>query len=388
MIYYTTRMKPRRHTMTLDELLFDPDARSYVIDSNASNTRTYAVEKLPDRVYMNGRFFLDGKTFDVRSAISELHDFNEKYKHLFSVNRQDLYETFYIPKKSGGLRRIDAPNSDLKVALYTLKNMFEEKFGALYHTGAFAYVKGRCTLDAVKKHQSNESKWFAKFDLHDFFGSTTKEFCMNMLSMIVPFSEIIRYSGGKRELENALDLGFLNGGLPQGTPLSPTLTNIFMIPIDFKLANELRNYNKNSYVYTRYADDFIISSKYNFNVREIETLVKGTLSEFGAPFSLNTKKTRYGSSSGSNWNLGVMLNKDNQITIGNKKKRQFESMLFSYGMDRKNGKPWSLNDVMVMEGYRNYYTKIEGETIDRIISHVSGKCGVDLMAAIREDLKR
>lgn len=388
MYYYVTRQKPMRHNMSLEEFLFNPEARSYVINDNATNTRTFATEKLPEKVFSNGRFFLDSCIFDLYAAINDLHEFNTKYERLFEVDRQSLYDTFYIPKKSGGLRRIDAPNSDLKLALYELKAMFENKFGALYHTGAFAYVKGRCTLDAVKKHQSNESKWFAKFDLHDFFGSTTKDFVMNMLSMIVPFSEIIKDERGKKELSKALDLGFLNGGLPQGTPLSPTLTNIFMIPVDFKLANTLRDYNKNSYVYTRYADDFIISSRYNFNVRDIESLVKKTLTDFGAPFSLNSKKTRYGSSSGSNWNLGVMLNKDNVITIGNKKKKQFESMLFSYGMDRKNGKPWSLEDVMVMEGYRNYYRKIEGETIDRIVSHVSGKCGVDIMAAIKEDLKR
>ena len=375
MLYYTTKQKPRRHNMTLEELLFDPNARSYVISDNESNTRTYCVDKVPDNI------------IDVRMAINELLVYNAKHANLFEADRESLYDTFYIPKKSGGLRRIDAPNEELKLALTELKNIFENKFEALYHTGAFAYVKGRCTIDAVKKHQSNESKWFAKFDLHDFFGSTTKDFVMNMLSMIVPFSEIMKNDTGRAELSKALDLGFLNGGLPQGTPLSPTLTNIFMIPVDFKLSNTLRNFNNNSYVYTRYADDFIISSKYNFKVKEIEALVKNTLNEFGAPFSLNEKKTRYGSSSGSNWNLGVMLNKDNQITIGNKKKRQFESMLFSYGMDRKNGKAWSLNDVMVMEGYRNYYRKIEGETIDRIVSHVSNKCGVDLMSAIKEDLR-
>lgn len=36
-----------------------------------------------------------------------------------------------------------------------------------------------------------------------------------------------------------------------------------MIPVDFKLSNTLRNFEKQSFIYTRYADDFIISSKYD-----------------------------------------------------------------------------------------------------------------------------
>ena len=66
---------------------------------------------------------------------------------------------------------------------------------------------------------------------------------------------------GKAELTKALELGFLDGGLPQGTPLSPTVTNIMMIPVDFKVARELREHNHQRFVYTRYADDFQISSK-------------------------------------------------------------------------------------------------------------------------------
>lgn len=47
-------------------------------------------------------------------------------------------------------------------ALRRLKTMLEEDFHVLYHTSAFAYIKKRCTVDAVKRHQKNESKWFGK----------------------------------------------------------------------------------------------------------------------------------------------------------------------------------------------------------------------------------
>ena len=104
-----------------------------------------------------------------------------------------------------------------------------------YHTAAFAYVKKRSTVDAVKRHQKNSSKWFAKLDLHDFFGSTTLDYAISMFSMVFPFSEIVKEPQGEEALRTAMSLAFLNGGLPQGTPISPLITNVMMIPVDFKV---------------------------------------------------------------------------------------------------------------------------------------------------------
>lgn len=296
---------------------------------------------------------------------------------------EELFKTIV----SDAHRRIDAPKDELKAVLYQLKAIFEEMFGALYHTSAFAYVKNRSTLDALKKHQSNESKWFGKYDLSNFFGSTTVDFIMKMFSMIFPFSEVVKYPLGREELEKALSMCVLRGVLPQGTPISPAITNIMMIPIDYKLSNTLRDFNGQNFVYTRYADDFLISSKYDFKYKDIEKLLVDTLAEFEAPFTIKSEKTRYGSSAGSNWNLGVMLNKDNNITVGYKKKRQFQAMLSSYIMDRKRGQRWDKSDIQQMEGFRNYYRMVEGETIDKIIEHIGRKFNVDIVQLIKEDLR-
>ena len=110
-----------------------------------------------------------------------------------------------------------------------------------------------------------------------------------------------------------------------------------MIPIDHYIAKTAREMTPHL-VYTRYADDIILSSDLAFNWREVQdTIVDIVANKFHAPFSLNTAKTRYGSSAGRNWNLGVMLNSDNQITIGHSKKKVFKAMLFSFMNDEKNG---------------------------------------------------
>ena len=160
-----------------------------------------------------------------------------------------------------------------------------------------------------------------------------------------------------------------------------------MIPVDYTLANKLRDHNGQRYVYTRYADDFQISSKYTFAFREIEAMIQETLAAFGAPFRINETKTRYGSSAGRNWMLGVMLNGENNITVGYKNKKRFQTMLENFIMDSKNNIPWELGDIQAMEGLRSYYKMVEGETIDRIIAHVNAKFGVRVESMIKEALR-
>lgn len=378
MVYITVRQSPIYHQMTLEEFLFQNFQAPAVVNANMANTKTYEFECASEHFTSK---------LDVGSLICKLERYNQSVAYLREKDRHSLYDSFHIPKKSGGLRKIDAPLPELMDALRRLKTIFEEDFHALYHTAAFAYVKNRCTVDAVKRHQQNNSKWFGKLDLHNFFGSTTPEFVMSMLSMVYPFSEVVKVPQGRQELRTALELAFLDGVLPQGTPLSPLITNVMMIPVDFKLSKAFRNFHKQRFIYTRYADDFIISSKYDFDVHAVEELVVQTLKDFGAPFSINNTKTRYGSSSGRNWNLGVMLNKNNEITVGNKKKRQFQSMLYNYITDKKNGVEWNREDIQVMQGLHSYYRMVEKETIDAIVKHINEKMEVDVLRLIKDDLR-
>ena len=321
---------------------------------------------------------------NIHDLVAKLKEFNIKYEKLFQADRKSLYREFHIPKKSGGLRKIDAPNDELKEALRELVTLFVVTFGALYHTSAYAYVSGRCTVDAVKRHQANASKWFLKTDFSNFFGSTTLEFTMRMLSMIFPFSEVASLPDGKENLEKALSLGFLDGGLPQGTPLSPMLTNLISIPIDHRLA---QYFSDRHMVYTRYADDILVSSQVNFRFTEVVAYInKVVREEFGAPWFIKPQKTRYGSSAGKNWNLGVMLNKDNEITIGHAKKKQFKAMIHNYLTDYKRGIQWDLTDVQTFQGLMSYYLMIERPYIMHIIIEANKKHGVNLARVLKADL--
>ena len=345
---------------------------------NFTETRTYYRErdKVPFKI-LNSVDFIE--------ITDKLVAFVEEHKDLYDVkNRHDLYHTFKIPKKSGGLRTINAPNEDLKAALRQLKTIFERDCRALYHNCAYAYISGRATLDNIKKHQRNDSYWFLKTDFSDFFGSTTKEFILKQLSLIFPFNFILETERGRTALEKCIDLCMLDGGLPQGTPISPTLTNIVMIPIDAQLNKSL---SKDNYVYTRYADDIIISCKHDFLHEKMVQRIDACLESFGAPFKIKPTKTHYGSRCGQNWGLGVMLNKDNKITIGWRNTQRFNAMCNSFILDMKNGIAWQPEDINHFNGLISYYKMVEEDKIKDIINHYNTKYNVNMMKMIREALR-
>lgn len=368
---------PRTRSITEEMLWYDDTVKSGVITLNKTNTVThYGTVK--------GLNYFESQR--VRQAMRMVSQFVTTYSQLYEVDRHTLYKHFCIPKSSGGVRPIDAPQSALMEALRELKGILERNCDAamLYHTSAFAYIQNRSTLDCVKRHQQNESKWFAKFDMHNFFGSTTIDFVMRMFEQIYPLSELAKNVFSSEVFRKAIDLCFLDGGLPQGTPISPLITNIMMIPFDFAMNRWCRERHM---VYTRYADDLLISSKNPFRFKDVEEQIESVFAKFDAPFHLNRKKTRYGSANGSNWNLGVMLNKDNQITVGRKAKKRFEDLLRRYALDKKAGTDWALADVQHLDGLRSYYKMVEGETIDRIVAFMSSKHGIDIMNEIKKDLR-
>lgn len=385
MPYIVTPLAAKVRQIHVDDILnntVDLEAvlRSRQYAQNDTFTRTwYYPYRVPFKYY---------RDLGLDRMISSLREWNHRHADLFERDRQSMYTEFRIPKASGGFRTIDAPCDELKEALRQLKFIFESIYNPLYHTSAFAYIKKRSALDAVKRHQFNASWWFLKTDFSNFFGSTDQEFVTRMLSDIFPFSEVMNLPVGREQLERALDLCFLNGGLPQGTPISPFLTNVIMIPIDFRFARDFRNNNGdlfdgNHFVYTRYADDMNISCKGSFMFQDVLAYMRGVLDEFGAPYELKQEKTHYGSRAGRNWIHGLMLNKDNEITIGSKKKRTFRSMCHNFANHRDE---WELGDMHYMLGLVSYYRNVEPSFITSAFEKCRQKYGFDIEQELKDTI--
>lgn len=373
MIYITVNRSQRNHQITFDDILNGIDLRKLQPQKDTLDTMTFCVNDAKQETIRKTDFA------SMRTAIS---NFNHKYKHLIDIpNKSELYRSFKIPKKSGGMRQIDAPNDELMRALRELKDILEMRFFATYSTNAFAYVKGRSSVDAVERHQKNGSRWFLKLDFSKFFPSTTPAFVMKMLSMTYPISEFVKNDSDREELEKALSLCFLRGGLPQGTPVSPMLTNMMMIPVDYTIAKMCREHTPHL-CYTRYADDMHISSEFDFRWSTVVNNITRILEDFGAPFSLNREKTHYGNSNGRNWMLGLMLNQNGDITIGYKKKKILKAKVFQFMSDFLKGDAWSLDETQKFAGILSYSKMVEPNFTNHLLDVYSKKFGSDVRKAI------
>ena len=304
-------------------------------------------------------------------------------------NVEDMYYEFKIPKKSGGLRTIDAPNELLKETQKEVSNFLERKFKMLCHNSAYAYIKHRSIVDAMIEHQKNKSRWYLKIDLKDFFGSCNKNFIVTQLSKLYPFANQLDNPNTLRLLNSIADVACLNDKLPQGTPLSPSLTNYLMVEFDYKITKKLNELSKENnelpkqrYVYTRYADDIIISAKEKFNynliVSEINNIFENT------PLTINQNKTRFGSNAGRNWNLGVMLNKDNVITVGHKKKKYIKDKIYNWIKFKED---WDLEQCQWLQGNLAWLEHVEPEYFKGLMDYYKSKFNVDVWIDLLQQIK-
>ena len=232
----------------------------------------------------------------------------------------DRYETFTIPKASGGVREITAPLPDLCNAQRQMLKIITKQCKFLPHNAAHGFTKNRNPKTALQAHQANKSKWFLKMDIKDFFPSCTAAALRTTLNKVYPFYRLNNIF--KIEL---IALATKDERLPQGSPLSPLLANMIMIPFDIALTEYCK---ANKLIYTRYADDIMISSREQFNPGTVIVYVDTLLGQHG--FQLNYDKSRYGSSAGRNWNLGLMYNEAGDITVGHKKKKLVKNMVHNF----------------------------------------------------------
>jgi len=295
------------------------------------------------------------------------------------------YKTTYIPKKSGGKRKIDEPDEELKRYMKKVVDVFTNKFSLFFPESTFAYIKGRNTKKMAEVHKGK--KIILKVDIKDFFSNCTLKFILDAMLKVYPFcimdievlETIVKACMIKHDGEYRL---------PQGAPTSPLLSNIAMIPVDFYLMEYSRHSMFGVYVYTRYADDIYMSFGKDINFMQVlnngEMYIENIIKNYNPKFQLNKDKTHLVRMSKTNgvWITGIMLNKYDNITIGYKSKKQLKAIIWSFLVDTKNQKYWSKEELYKMLGIVGYWKYIEPEYVEMIIHKYEIKSGMNYQKEI------
>ena len=153
------------------------------------------------------------------------------------------YRQFTIPTRSGGVRQISAPSDELKrVQQRILRRLLR---GLRAHDAAHGFERGRSIVTNARVHCGQEV--VIRMDLVDFFPSTRAR----------RVHEYFRRIGWNRPAARLLTrLCTHEGGLPQGAPTSPRLSNLVNYRLDARIAGMVTALGGR---YTRYADDLTIS---------------------------------------------------------------------------------------------------------------------------------
>ena len=180
-------------------------------------------------------------------CLATLFGFSPKFCGALYRCTESYYRNFII-KKGKKQRVINAPKVALKVIQKWLGFYLGEVLS--FDSYVFGFVKGRSTVDAAAVHCG--ARWIYSVDISDFFPSIKFDLVVEaFLSLGYP----------QHGAELAAKLCCFNGGLAQGSPASPILSNLAFGSADIAL---IQIASRHGIRYTRYADDIVFSGVAEF----------------------------------------------------------------------------------------------------------------------------
>lgn len=195
------------------------------------------------------------------------------------INNPNDYVTVFTVQINGKKRRIVTYAHNKKgAALRKVHEYFALIASGCYQSApnSYAYKLGTGILPCLEKHILSDS--FLKTDIHEFFNSIQYEILLEQLYKDNVCKRM------KRRVGILLRACFYDGHLPIGFVTSPVLSDLYLHELDGSFLN------RNEFIYTRYADDFIISGVGNMDsLEQVKTELEELLARYG--LELNAKKT-------------------------------------------------------------------------------------------------
>jgi RNA-directed DNA polymerase len=233
---------------------------------------------------------VDGQSLEAFAA-----QLDQQLNRLQSELKDETYQPqpvrqVQIPKagKPGEFRMLGVPTIYDRVCQQALLNRLEPIFEPVFDEANFGYRRGRSTKDAMRKvwkEIQSGQEWIVDADLRDFFGSVNHEKLLTLIAQQVADGRVLRLiramlkagSYGKGRLFPS------ERGTPQGSVVSPLLSNILLTPFD-------REMRRKGYQLTRFADDWVVTCQSATEARAAINAALRILSELSV--QLHPQKTR------------------------------------------------------------------------------------------------
>ena len=164
-----------------------------------------------------------------------------------------------IPKSNGGYRQLGIPTVIDRLVQQAIYQVLSRRYERIFSFSSHGFRKGRGTKTALRmseEHIESGFNYVVDLDMAKFFDEVNHDRLMKHLSYRIGDFRVLQL------IRLILQTGILSSGLssqrlkgtPQGSPLSPLLSNIVLDELDKEL--EYRGHR-----FVRYADDLLIFTK-------------------------------------------------------------------------------------------------------------------------------
>ncbi|WP_158619340.1 TIR domain-containing anti-phage reverse transcriptase [Pseudomonas sp. v388] len=295
-------------------------------------------------------------------ALSGLLEVKKGHLLYICYKRADVhkYKSFEIPKKNGGIRKIDAPLKGLRLIQNRLAAILTENIE--FKSCVKAFVKGEGIFNNAVLHK--KSDWVLNVDVKDFFGSINfgrvrAVFIAKPFEMHPDVASVVA------------QICIFQNSLPQGAATSPVVANIVASMLDNKIIKHINGVKSGRLVYSRYADDITISAKRFFpseiaHLSEGKTIVGESLVNLfsRSGFVINDSKSRLQPKINRQEVTGLVVNK--KVNIPSEYKNKLRSAISQWILNPKEAERKYFVDILGLNE-SEFEASATGENLKRNI---------------------
>lgn len=228
-----------------------------------------------------------------------------------------------IPKDDGSARKLGIPTIIDRIIQQAINQVLTRIYDKQFHNNSYGFRPRRSAQQAIRKAQSNIEEgynYIVDIDLSKYFDTINQDKLMYLLTKTIKDKRLLRLINKYLKSGTSINDKVMKSviGVPQGSPLSPILSNIYLNELDKELENRgLR--------FVRYADDIQIYVKSKrAGIRVLESISKYLGKELKVEVNQNKSAVRYYNQSKFLGFTFYKRNKEIRVGIHNKSRDKFK----------------------------------------------------------------